>query len=335
MKKILYFVSDHGLGHLTRSIAIMREFDNEAEFFIRNSNISFIEQSLPNVKTFVGKTDQGPILDDNGISIDWKHSKSAIDDWYKNLALNAKNEEDIISKIKPDLIISDVSPLPLAVSKRLSIPSMVISNFTWLDVFSHLSDFDLNPLREAYETTSMCIQLPLSTSMDIFKNKQKVGFVSKKPTKTKDVVRKKLGMEQSKFLIFVDLPDHFNITLSSEQDIQVISSGAQVNVDDLAIIKPWIEGQNLVASSDLVVCKCGYGMISECLTNGIPFQFLIDENHPEQIAIFQELNSLDINSSISDWKSGKIVLDLANIEKLKPIRNDNSKVKELILEFVK
>ena len=110
MKKILYFISDHGLGHLARSIAIMREFDNEAEFFIRNSNISFIEQSLPNVKTFVGKTDQGPILADNGISIDLKHSKSAIDDWYKNLNVNAKSEEDIIieEEDKKDIQILEV-----------------------------------------------------------------------------------------------------------------------------------------------------------------------------------------------------------------------------------
>ena len=336
MKKILYFVSDHGLGHLTRSIAIMREFDNEAEFFIRNSNISFIEQSLPNVKTFVGKTDQGPILDDNGISIDWKHSKSAIDDWYKNLALNAKNEEDIISKIKPDLIISDVSPLPLTVSKKLSIPSMVISNFTWLDIFPHISNFDLNPLREIYETTSMCVQLPLSTPMDIFKNKQKVGFVSKKLTATKKIVRKNLGVDESKFLIFVNLPDFFHITISSQQDVQVISTGAQVNIDDPIIIKPWTEGQNLVASSDLVVCKCGYGMISECLTNNISFQFLMDENHPEQKAMFKELNSLGINSSISDWKSGEIDIDInLNVKKLGHVANDNTKVKELILEFIK
>ena len=226
--------------------------------------------------------------------------------------------------------------LPLTVSKKLSIPSIVISNFTWLDIFSQISSFDLNPLREVYENTSFCIQLPLSTKMNIFKNIQKVGFVSKKPTTTKEVVRKNLGVDESKFLIFINLPDFFNVSLSSGQDIQVISTGAQVNIDDPIIIKPWTEGQNLVASSDLVVCKCGYGMISECLTNNIKFQFLIDENHPEQKAMFKELNSLGINSSISGWKSGKIDLDInLNIEKLEPIANDNAKVKELILEFIK
>ena len=307
----------------------MREFDNEAEFFIRNSNTDFIEQSLPNVKTFVGKTDQGPILQDNGVSIDWERSKFLIDNWYNELNYNSEKEEEIISKIKPDLIISDVSVLPLTVSKKLSIPSIVISNFTWLDIFSKISSFDLNPLREIYENTSFCIQLPLSTKMSVFKNIQKVGFVSKKPTTTKEVVRKNLGIDESKFLIFINLPDFFNVSLSSGQDIQVVSTGAQVNVDNQITIKPWTEGQDLIASSD-------YGMISECLTNNIKFQFLMDENHPEQKAMFQELNSLGINSSINDWKSGKIDLDInLNIEKLEGVANDNAKVKELILEFIK
>ena len=42
MKKILYYVTDHGLGHLTRSISIIREFDENVEFIIRNSNEKFI-----------------------------------------------------------------------------------------------------------------------------------------------------------------------------------------------------------------------------------------------------------------------------------------------------
>lgn len=336
MKKILYFISDHGLGHLTRSISIIREFKNEVEFIIRNSNIDFIKQSLPYTKTFVGKTDQGPIIDDNGISIDWNHSKFTIENWYKKINLNIKNEEKTISKINPDLIISDISPLGLSVSKKLSIPSMVISNFTWLDIFDQFPDFDINSLRMIYENTSLCLQLPLSTSMDVFKNKKSVGFVSKKPTLSKYSVRKNLGIDNSKFLIFVNLPSYFTINISSQKNVQVISTGAKVNVKDFILLKPWIEGQNLVASSDLVICKCGYGMISECLTNNIPFYYLFDKNHPEQKAMYEKLKSLGINSSIDNWISGNISLNLdLDTLKFQHIKNDNLQVKKLILEFIK
>tara|TARA_B110001454_G_scaffold44824_1_gene43839 strand:+ start:8110 stop:9117 length:1008 start_codon:yes stop_codon:yes gene_type:complete len=334
MKKILYFVSDHGLGHLTRSIAIMREFSDEAEFVIRNSNTQFIEESLPNAKAISGKTDQGTLSQNNGISIDWEKSKIAIDTWYDEFDSTLIKEQEIISKINPDLIITDVSPLPLPISKKLDIPSIVISNFTWIDMFSNIPGFQNNFLSELYQNASMCIQLPLSTPMSIFKNKQKIGLVSKKPTKSKDYVRKTLGVEESKFLILINLPSNFTINVPSEPNIQIVTTGAKINSANSIMIQPWVEGQNLIASSDLVVSKCGYGMISECLTNGVPIKFLMDNEHPEQKAMNDELVSLNMNSSIDNWSSGEISLDL-NISQLPPITRDNSKAKDLILEFLR
>ncbi len=334
MKKILYYVSDHGLGHLTRSIAIMREFQDEVEFVIRNSNTRFIQKSLPNAKIISGKTDQGTLSHNNGISIDWEKSKTAIDTWYDEFNATLIKEQEIISKINPDLIITDVSPLPLSISKKLSIPSIVISNFTWVDIFSNIPRFQNNFLSELYQNASMCIQLPLSTTMDTFKNKQKIGLVSKKPTKSKDFVRRNIGVEESKFLILVNLPSNFTISVPSEPNIQIVSTGAKVNSVNSIMIQPWVEGQNLIASSDLVVSKCGYGMISECLTNGVPIKFLMDNEHPEQKAMNDELESLGINSSIDKWSSNEVYLNL-DVSELLPISRDNSKAKELILEFLR
>tara|TARA_B100000029_G_scaffold133968_1_gene128116 strand:- start:15890 stop:16897 length:1008 start_codon:yes stop_codon:yes gene_type:complete len=334
MKKILYYVSDHGLGHLTRSIAIMREFKDEAEFVIRNSNTYFIEESLPNVKIIPGKTDQGTLSQNNGISIDWEKSKIAIDDWYNEFDSTLTKEQELISKINPDLIITDVSPLPLPISKKLSIPSIVISNFTWMDIFSNIPRFQNNFLSELYQNASMCIQLPLSTPMDTFKNKQKIGLVSKKPTVSRDFVRRTIGVEKSKFLILVNLPSNFTVNIPSEPNIQIVSTGAKVNSVNSIVIKPWVEGQNLIASSDLVISKCGYGMISECLTNGVPIKFLMDNKHPEQKAMNDELESLGINSSINDWSSNEVSLNL-DVSELPTIAHDNSKAKELILEFLR
>ena len=49
MKKILYYVSEHGLGHLTRSIGLIRELENESQIMIRNSN----EQEVENMSTAI------------------------------------------------------------------------------------------------------------------------------------------------------------------------------------------------------------------------------------------------------------------------------------------
>ena len=68
MKKILYYVTDHGKGHATRSIAIIQEIlKHNIEVVVRNTNaIKFFKQSLPDVKTILGKTDVGSAIKKDG-----------------------------------------------------------------------------------------------------------------------------------------------------------------------------------------------------------------------------------------------------------------------------
>ena len=317
MKKILFYVSEHGLGHLTRSIALIRELEKEAQIMIRNSNESFLKKAVPSIPAFSGKTDQGPIISENSISIDWKKTFNSITDWYSNFNSNVENEYNFIKKMKPDVIISDISPIPLSASKKFDIQSIAISNFTWLDIFSKLDNFDLNPIQESYENTSLCIKLPLSTSMDVFKQKKQVGIVCKLPTDNNSSIRKRLNIDPSKFLILINLPKFFTVTLKNFKNFQVVSTGAKTSSKNTMFIEPWIEGQNLINSSDLVISKCGYGMISECLTTGTPFQLIADELHPEQNAMLKHLSDYGIHNTIPNWK------------------NDNSNAKNIVQEFLK
>lgn len=335
MKKILYYVSEHGLGHLTRSIALIRELQNETKIMIRNSNESFLKKSLPLIPIFTGKTDQGPIISKNFVSIDWKKTHTSISNWYSNFSSNLEKESIFIKKLQPDIIISDISPIPLHASKKLGIQSIAISNFTWLDIFSKLDNFNLDHIKNSYENASFCVQLPFSTSMDIFRQKKQVGVVCKLLSENNTSVRKKLNVDESKFLIFINLPKFYNVNLKNFKNFQVISTGATTTSKDTIFIEPWIEGQNLINACNLVVAKCGYGMITECLTTGTPFQLIADELHPEQYAMLKYLSDCGINNRILDWKNGKIEIDFNDIQYFESFKNDNSNVKNVIQEFLK
>ena len=171
--------------------------------------------------------------------------------------------------------------------------------------------------------------------MDVFKQKKKVGFVCKLPTEDKTLIRKKLNIDKSKFLILINLPKFFNVTLKNFKNFQVISTGAKTSFENTIFIEPFIEGQNLINASDLVVSKCGYGMISECLTNGIPFKLISDESHPEQNAMIEHLSRYDINNRILDWQKGQIEIDFNDIQYFESFENDNSNAKHIVQEFLK
>ena len=301
MKKIIYYITDHGKGHATRSIAIIRELQKDYEVIVRNSNSEdLIKQSLQNIKLISGKTDQGSIIKNNGISIDKVKTKNKIEKWIHQFEKNSIKESRLISKYSPNLIISDVSAMPLISAKKNGIPSIVISNFSWHDVIDFISNDKSNLLLEAYQNADFSIKLPFGTKMGHFKKQKQVGLVCRKTTQSKEKIRKKLKIKNSdKVVLFALGNSKQKISCQDEKNIKVLSMGTNIQNCQFLDLSNWIEGQNIVAASDLVICKCGYGFVSECFTNNVPFYYVSDDNHIEQKSISDQLRKIGINNRIN------------------------------------
>jgi len=312
------------MGHTTRSIAIIRELIKDGiQVTVRNSNMDYLNKSLPYINTILGTTDVGPTIEKNGISINENKTLENIGKWINSIRLTSEKEHEIISKIKPNLIVSDISAMPFFAAHKAKINSVAISNFSWVDVLTGFSNKQMELLEEAYGLSDLAIQLPLGTQMKSFKNKKQVGLVCKKSTYTRKVIREKLGLKESDICIFVNLSSHFTIKSKIPSNIKIISTGACINSDNVKYIKPWIEGQNIINASDFVICKCGYGMISECLTNGTPFLYISDDNHLEQKAISDQLNKMGLKNRITEKDLEYIILSKEFISKIK-IKKENN-----------
>jgi uncharacterized protein (TIGR00661 family) len=342
MKKIIYYITDHGRGHATRSVALIRNLQKfNIDITIRNSNnIQFLQKSLDNVPIVSGTTDVGPLIRRDGISIDNENSQTLLHDWMAKLEKNANLEIDRISKISPNLIISDISAMPLVAAKKLQIPSIAISNFTWFDVLKFLSRDDLEMLRTAYDNADLAIKLPLGTEMSHFKNRKQMGIVSRSPTKSREELRRKLGIKDSTSVVLVVIGNSSEkLEFPTDADMQIISLNSNIKSgQNVQLLTDWVEGQDLVHMSDLVICKCGYGVVSECLSNGVPFFYLFDEEHLEQKAISKELQKLQKGTSITYDKLRNYIANdklFPNAIKYEKSEVDNHNVSILIKELIK
>ena len=281
MKKILYYVTDHGKGHATRSIAIIQEIlKYNIEVIVRNSSaLEFFKQSLPDTKIIPGLTDVGSTIKKDGFSIDKIETKKNQIKWIHDFEKNLLAEKQIVKKINPDLIVSDISAIPFLVSKKVSIPSIAISNFSWYDVLNFLPSIELAELKSAYDAADLAIQLPLGTSMNHFDNKIKVGLVSRTSNLSKQQFNEIFQMDGYKYsVVFALSGSNFRISYKKSKNVKVFTMNTKVEEslehEDYTNL---INGHDLVSNSDLVICKCGYGIISECLTSGIPFYYIVDD----------------------------------------------------------
>jgi uncharacterized protein (TIGR00661 family) len=341
MKKILYYVTDHGKGHATRSIAIIQEIlKRNVEVIVRNTNaIEFFKQTLPDVKTISGKTDVGSAIKKDGFSIDKNETIRNQVNWIHDFEKNLLGEKQIVNKINPDLIVSDISAIPFLVSKQVSVPSIAISNFSWFDVLNFLPPTELTELRTAYDAADLAIQLPLGTPMNHFDNKIKVGLVSRTSNLSKQQFNKIFQMDGYKYsVVFALSGSNFRISYKKSKNVKVFTMNTKVEEslehEDYTNL---INGHDLVSNSDLVICKCGYGIISECLTSGIPFYYIVDDEHIEQKSISQDLERMGLTNRITLSDINDIILSQDKLESLKSLHepNDVNNVVNKLAEFIK
>ncbi|MDE1817920.1 MAG: hypothetical protein KGI19_04905 [Thaumarchaeota archaeon] len=341
MKKLIYYISDIGRGHATRSVAIIRELQKKnIEVVMRNSNVvNFLKQSLPKAQIIEGLTDVGPSITSGGMFMDQVKTQQNVTKWIDEMNTFAEIEHERILKISPDLIITDISPMPLLTAKKVNKSSIAISNFSWYDVSKFLPEDKLEFLKNAYDNADLAIQLPIGSDMEHFKKKKKVGMVARIPVRSRHETRRRLGIgDDDHAVLFAMGGNEITIKCKTDKNVKILTMNATVeNVNDIINLSDYPEGQDVVAASDLVICKCGYGMASECLTNGIPFRYFVSNNPIEQIQAAY-LKKHKFGTSISDEELKELDLTCNSLNSIPPIIKEplgTDQVIEYISEFLR
>ena len=297
--KILYYVTDHGLGHASRTVAIIRELKKKKiQITVRsNDPFGFLKISLPEIEIISGQTDFQPVMSKkNDMIFNEPKTRTNLSNWINQMPALIKKESVIIKKIKPNIIISDISFMAILAASENNIRSILVSSFVWnesLKISNNLKEY----IKNSYKNVDIILRLSLGTAVD-FQNVHKMGVVARHSTLSRKQIRKDLGIKSNEQLVLVSLSGKEKIQLKHSKNIKIL------DVSDYSIIKKsrmknLIEGQNLVAAADLVICKCGYGFVSECLTSKTRFFYILEPKHTEANSIHKELQKLGLKNRIS------------------------------------
>ncbi|MFJ5759261.1 glycosyltransferase [Neobacillus sp. NPDC093182] len=340
MKTIAYYISDYGYGHASRSIAVIRMLlkqPNVKIIICHSFALSFIKASLGSnrVRYRNIKTDIGYILERESIFPD----KEKLLDEYKSFVKDWDNfieqERDFLLKEKVDLVVSDISPLPFEAAAQLGIPSVGISNFTWYTAYQGLiDDAELATFKKAYQKMTYFYSLAgsqeqweissneygfFSREIDIKEVQRIKGSVN--PVGDKKIVFLGLGMK-----IGVDSLEQLPIW-DSPNCVFLVSSNVHVNRKNVfQIPTDYLESQNYIAASDLVISKAGWGMIGEAVSGNVPLLILNRPSMQEDHNTIEYLMSQQLCELI-DWEEFKSYqLDEGFIERLETKMDGNDLV---------
>ncbi|CAN1799203.1 ARA1 [Linum perenne] len=209
-----YYITGHGFGHATRVVEVARHLINAghvvhvvtaAPDFVFTSEIQSPNLFLRRVLLDCGAVQSDALTVDRLASLE-KYSQTAVIPRETILA----TEVDWLKSIKADLVVSDVVPIACRAAADAGIRSVCITNFSWDFIYAdyvmaagHHHRSIILQIAEDYSHCEFLIRLPGFCPMPAFRDVIDVPLVVRRLHKSREEVRKELGVgDNVKLLIF-------------------------------------------------------------------------------------------------------------------------------------
>lgn len=163
---------------------------------------------------------------------------------------------------------------------NLKIPAILIGNFTWHDIYSHLAEAKnhsqrIQSLAEEYSHATLQILPQCHLQNEIIHNKKEVGFIANKGNYVRNNLVQFLGKSaENKTLVFIYLGEHGtgSVNWKNLEDINdcIFLTRDPVKHTAIHFLDEKFSYHDLIASSDIILTKGGYSTLATAFANHKP-----------------------------------------------------------------
>jgi hypothetical protein len=302
--RIWVFVSGHGYGHLVQTAPILNRLRS-----LYPSMSLYVASDVPReiaARWIRGTFESGPahadikLIQQDALDVDLDGTRRCVREIHRNWDRQAAACRSALQAWRPDLVLSNVPYMPVAVAADCGIPTVVLSSFSWdrilMDYFS-LADPEVhgwwNRARECYAKADLAIALaPGILSHALCSSMISVDPVAEALPSRKAVLRAHLNMPDDHPLVLVTMgglspPELPLEALRRERRVTWIVPGATrpaPHVIGVESIAAW-PFQSIAASVDAIVGKLGYNTAMQAAANDIPMLYVRRPRFPDEISL--------------------------------------------------
>ena len=307
MVPVNFFSSPIGLGHVTRDIAINKNFQNITTKFVTGSGAAKI---LKKLEIQVEDVYHPPsFIVENGTLKSpakwlWNYYQ-----YYKDCKNISRN---ILEKDRPKVVISDEDFASLTVAQEMEIPTILVTDILETHFTKGLTSFIEKKMNKSMkEIMKKCEIVILPEIGDAQDNIQRVGPIVRQTEYTREQLRQKFAFDKKTIVISIGGTDAGLFLIEKaiqaiskiNQDLEIVLvSGPSVqkkyeNVKNLGFVENLHE---IIFASDVLISLAGKSTIDEANAYGTPAIFIPikghfeqEDNAKEQGFVFEDLKRLD------------------------------------------
>lgn len=247
-----------------------------------------------------------------------------------------------------DVLINDIEFFHNPIAKKMGIPIVNISNFTWSDLLEPIATTKLtNKIMEFEAMSDYNIKLPFSTECHSFNDQyEEYGLLTRMVNVEKSDSVKNQFDNDSPIVFVTTLPpaikpgDKILSHLSKDYNLILTSKiindiNLQSDNKVLTIPLDTFDIQNYINAADIVIGKTGYGLVSECASTSTPLLYWTRKDYLEDTALSQGIENLNLGKKIDQNFSKNIYRTIEETIsiKTKSIGIANKKIAERILNL--
>lgn len=312
--RVLVYLSGHGFGHAARTTQVVNALIEAAPFaevHIRTTVPEwFLRASLRAPFALIpGATDTGVVQPDS-LSIDESETAARAAAFYEQCTSHVTQEVRLIDALRPDVVVADIPPVAFAAATAAGVPSVAVSNFTWDWIYGGFPAFDAqapgvrDTIAQANAQATLALRLPFHGGFDAMPRVEDAPLVARRAAVAPDVTRARLGLRDERPLVLATFGGHGgNVPLRGAADdgrFVVVATDYEVGPDqaphpNLHVVSAHVLKEqgltytDLLGACDVVATKLGYGIVSECLANGVPLLYTVRGRFVEQDVFEREL----------------------------------------------
>ncbi|GMQ02600.1 hypothetical protein CsSME_00048747 [Camellia sinensis var. sinensis] len=287
-----YYVTGHGFGHATRVVEVVRHLIlaghdvhvvTGAPDFVFTTEIQSPRLFLRKLVLDCGAVQADALTVDRLASLE-KYSETAVKPRDSILAM----EVEWLNSIKADLVVSDVVPVACRAAADAGIRSVCVTNFSWDFIYAEYVMAAGNHHRsivwqiaEDYSHCEFLIRLPGYCPMPAFRDAIDVPLVVRRFHKSRKEARKELGIGEDVKLVILNFGGQPAGWKLKEEYLPsgwlCLVCGASDNTElppNFIKLARDVYTPDVIAASDCMLGKIGYGTVSEALAYKLPFIFV-------------------------------------------------------------
>lgn len=349
-KTIAFFISDHGFGHDSRNIPIIRyilEATKDIRIIIKTGKNQgqFIRDLVGDfngrVTYFFEAMDMGLVLKENSLDIDSEKLEEKVQDYISSFKEKVSKENEFLHYNNVNLIVSDIVPWVFKSAKELNITSILISNFTWAGIYKEfLSKEICDKYIECYKLADKALfyELYMEEMKNYIENYEEVSLCSREFDLEKaDKIKKNFKRP----IVYISVGR--SVDLQKEIDVSnleydfIVTDGVKLKGHNVYYLpKETPNTQDYLMASDFVITKAGWGTVSEALLA------------KKKIALLTRDNVAEDRNTICTLKDKQLVIEvdfslediLKRLEDFNPkfnrydLKNDYKKIGDKLLSQI-